>query len=673
MNRIFQCIIILSIMANAAAKEIHVDQRHTNGGDGSAKNPFTTIAQAAILVEPGDVCFIHQGIYREVLCPQKSGTASKPIIFKAFGNDVVIISATDEVKGWEPYKDHIFVKKGVEMTMNEGNNLFCNGTKMQIARWPNDTDNDEYTLDAKYIDKAEGTYSMSFISNSEIPDFDWTGGIIHYLGAHSGCSWERTITGFDAPRHRILFDTLPNYWPFGTTHSPYRFENGHRGIFYLMNKFEALDVPKEWYYDLKNKALYFYAPNGADPNTALTEYAARKNTAMINSNYVQLCNLNFFGGMITIKGSNNIVSHCMIKHGIERLNTNADEASTEDAAIVIADGAGNVIEKCVLEHGTMHGILLNNDASDNRVENCIVQYFNTMGNHTGLIFSLGKGNKILRNSLLGSARDGVKVTGDNSEMGYNHVQNCLISGADGGLFYVTGSSKPRNIEIHHNWFNYAYAAEHAGNKAAGIYLDNNSAGYIVHHNVVWDVEWGGLHFNWNAVKNEIYNNTFWNVGPSTQSVIDSWVPIKNNARTNVKDNKLYNNISDIRPWWESGDGPKYLVNEKEYLGEEADNDFKNNEQYATPPFISFDQQNFAPAKGSAIIDKGITIRGITDHYKGKAPDLGAYEQGGENWKPGVDWTPTGFAWTPGDDYAKIKTTKLQNEQNTPLNLNKKMK
>ncbi|MEM6831799.1 MAG: right-handed parallel beta-helix repeat-containing protein, partial [Bacteroidota bacterium] len=270
-----------------------------------------------------------------------------------------------------------------------------------------------------------------------------------------------------------------------------------------------------------------------------------------------------------------------------------------------------------------------------------------------LINSLGKRNKILKNSLYGSARDGVKVTGEDSEFGYNHVQKCLISGADGGLFYVTGQSIPKNIELHHNWFHDAYAATHAGKKATGIYLDNNSAGYVVHHNVVWDVEWGGLHFNWNAIKNEIYNNTFWNVGPEGQAMIDCWVPVRDGERMNVKDNVLYNNISDVRPWWHSGDGKKFRIDEKEYLGDEADNVFENNYQFAEIPFHTEKEIRFLPLENAPIVDKGQNIEAITDGYKGEAPDLGAYELGGVYWVPGVDWNPKGFAWTPGVDYLNV--------------------
>lgn len=652
MKKVAQFLFILTISLNVFAKEYHVDGNNSSNGDGSAANPFKTIAQAASVMKKGDICYIHKGSYRENIITKNSGTAAKPILFTNYKDDIVIISATEAVTGWKKYKDNIYVKTGVILPLGDGNNVYYNEQKMQLARWPNDSDNNEYSLDAKYIDMTEGTYSMSYISNNEIPDIDWTGGIIHYLGAHSGCSWERTITNYEKNLHRVHFATLPDKWPFGTTHSPKRFENGHRGIFYLMNKLEALDAPREWYYNPESKELFFYASEGNNPNNSQVEIAVRTNTAEIGSDYIHFNGLNFFGGMVTVKGSYNKITNCMVKHGAEKLITNLDGAALSDAAIQILAGHHNVIERCVLESGTLNGLYLSQKSEDNRVENCIVQYFNTIGLHAQLINSGGARNKILRNSFYGSARDGVKVTGDDSEFGYNHVQKCLISGADGGLFYVTGQSVPKNIEVHRNWFHDAYAAEHAGKKAAGIYLDNNSAGYKVHHNVVYNVQWGGLNFNWNAIKNEIYNNTFWNIGTPDQSLINSWVPVVQGERTNVKDNILYNNFSDVRPWWQSGDGSKFKVDEKEYMGPEADNDFKNNEQFNEVPFNTGQQNKFMPTNKSPLIDKGIIIKKITDGYKGKAPDLGAYEWGEAYWVPGVNWTPKGFAWTPGSDYLK---------------------
>lgn len=650
---IFGILYFLMTSCAVVPHEYHVDYSNESLGDGSLANPFRTIDQAAEIMVAGDICYIHKGAYREILNPKNSGTVTKPITFTQYEDDVVIIAATEPISGWKKHDETIYKASDVEMPLGNSNNVYFNHQKLQISRWPNDTDNNEYSLDAKYIDMAEGTFSMSYISNDEIPNIDWTGGIIHYLGAHSGCSWERTITNYESDFHRVHFETLPDHWPFGTTHSPGRLENGHRGIFYLMNKLEALDAPGEWYYDSAKNELYVFAPDGTNPNNALVEIASREQTALIKKDYIHVNGLNFFGGMVTVSGSYNEITNCMVKHGVEKLITNLDGAFLPDAAIQILAGSHNVIEKCVLENGNLTGLFLSNDSEDNRVENCIVQYFNTIGIHAHLLNSAGDRNKIVKNSFYGSARDGIKVTGNDSEFAYNHVQKCLISGADGGLFYVTGRSIPKNIEVHHNWFHDAHADKHAGKKAAGIYLDNNSAGYIVHHNVIWDVQWGGLNFNWNALKNEIYNNTFWDIGVTDQSVINSWVPERNGERTNVRDNLLYNNLTDVRPWWHSGDGSKYKVDDKEFLGEEADNDFSNNEQFSEPPFYVNQEKHFMPLQNSQVIDKGRTIEGITDGYKGAAPDLGAYEFGGEYWIPGVDWTPKGFAWKVETDYLNL--------------------
>ena len=44
--------------------------------------------------------------------------------------------------------------------------------------------------------------------------------------------------------------------------------------------------------------------------------------------------------------------------------------------------------------------------------------------------------------------------------------------------------------------------------------------------------------------------------------------------------------------------------------------------------------DFRPRSGSPLIDAGETIKGITDHFAGKAPDIGAYEFGQPRWVPG---------------------------------------
>ena len=45
-------------------------------------------------------------------------------------------------------------------------------------------------------------------------------------------------------------------------------------------------------------------------------------------------------------------------------------------------------------------------------------------------------------------------------------------------------------------------------------------------------------------------------------------------------------------------------------------------------------RDFRPQAGSPLVDAAKPIAGITDGYKGRAPDIGAYESGGKRWLPG---------------------------------------
>jgi len=56
-----------------------------------------------------------------------------------------------------------------------------------------------------------------------------------------------------------------------------------------------------------------------------------------------------------------------------------------------------------------------------------------------------------------------------------------------------------------------------------------------------------------------------------------------------------------------------------------------------------------PVAGSAAIDAGIVLPGFNDGFRGRAPDLGAYETGGEYWIPGAGWKPADLPPSPAVD------------------------
>ena len=60
----------------------------------------------------------------------------------------------------------------------------------------------------------------------------------------------------------------------------------------------------------------------------------------------------------------------------------------------------------------------------------------------------------------------------------------------------------------------------------------------------------------------------------------------------------------------------------------------HNELNFAPDLRDPKNSDFRPKADSSLVDAGIAMPGLTDHYEGQAPDIGAYEHGGINWRPG---------------------------------------
>lgn len=80
------------------ASEYHVAgmlQSSSDSNPGTLAQPWKTISKAALTVEAGDTVLIHGGTYRESVVVPHPGTASKPIVFRAFKDEEVILDGAD--------------------------------------------------------------------------------------------------------------------------------------------------------------------------------------------------------------------------------------------------------------------------------------------------------------------------------------------------------------------------------------------------------------------------------------------------------------------------------------------------------------------------------------------------------------------------------------------------
>jgi hypothetical protein len=601
-----------------SAKDVYVA---TNGndtnGNGTINNPYKTFNKATSVMSAGDVCIIRGGVYEEELTINKNGTSSSPLTFKAADGEDVEIRATNKISGWQAHSGNIY-KANVSMSIDSRfRSVYHNNEYMDLARWPNNTDNNRWTVDSTPVTGGDGSYFLT----DGIPNIDWTGGLVYYLGAHSGASWTRTITSNTTTKINHTGVDI-NKWPF-TPHNPTVWRNNpnnNRGQLYLFNKLEALDYANEWFYDATTNTLYLQTADGNIPTDDSVEYATSKFAAELKGDYIKLEGLNFFGGSVKIHNNadNNQIVNCSMIHGSEGHDSLTNTSAQVGEAALEVLGDYTVIKGCTINHSSVSGIVVSGwAASDCIIEGNYISNIDYIGIHASPIRTSGNNMKVLKNTIINAGRDGMYVAGNNSEIAYNDVSASQKINSDSGIFYTVGNASLKNNEIHHNWFHdatapaYSHSAGDPG-KAAGIYLDNNSKGYTVHHNVVWNISWTGYQINWNNTDLDFYHNTIWNA----QAAMGSWV----NGYVQ-ENNKVYNNFANTGDWFSETS---------------TDFDIKDNLITNSSPFEDANNQNFMPYTNSAVIDKGRIISGFAKPYKNNAPDIGAYEFGGTAWTAGVE-------------------------------------
>lgn len=90
--------VIVFVLNNNEDKQDQAIYVATNGNDdnvGTKSKPFRTLKKAASEANAGTTVLIRKGNYHEKLVVKHSGTKSKPITFKAYNKEKVVLSGKD--------------------------------------------------------------------------------------------------------------------------------------------------------------------------------------------------------------------------------------------------------------------------------------------------------------------------------------------------------------------------------------------------------------------------------------------------------------------------------------------------------------------------------------------------------------------------------------------------
>ncbi len=617
---------IAIIPVTTTAKEYYVSVSGSDKSEGSLKSPFKTIAKATSVMEAGDECVIMEGTYREVLKSRVGGSKKKPITYRNYKDDKVVVDATEPVTGWVKHSGQIYkVKKRMPASKAVYNTLFYNGELLDIARWPNNTDGDKFSFEGHRVD-AGGSASHFVVKG--MPDFYLNGAYFCYLGAHSGTSWSRLITKHEG--ELIYHEGVDiKKWPYNP-HNPTVKRNKNFGQLYLFGALDLLDHPGEWFYDTLNQTIYAMFPDGAAPKDGAVTMGVRRTTVELNHDNIIIDGVDVFGGEVRVNGNFCTVSNSVLSNCSQTYEGLIGISAQSNTATMMITGSHFTMENILIEYGMASGVVISprrgaENPTNYTINNNVIRYFNSIGIHANAIRSRGEKTIITNNTIYTCGRDGVSTSGKYTEIAYNEVFDCMRINNDGGVYYTVGNKDLRHTKIHHNYFHNSYGPAYADGRAAGVYLDNNSKGFDVYNNVLWNVTWSALMINWYNTDINFYNNTIWDCGFN----MGRW----ENGYT-MERIRVFNNYANVT----SRDVLEKKGDQKAWIGTE----FGSNLIFSECPFVAVDKRDFSPKAGSELIGAGVPLKGFAEGKKGSNPDVGAYKQGEKLWSVGASWADEVF-------------------------------
>jgi parallel beta-helix repeat protein len=539
-------LIWLSSGAPAVAAEWHVSKQGDDAWSGrlAAPNadrtdgPLATperardvvrAARKAGLDEPVTV-WVHAGRYELPrtleFSKEDSGTAEKPVVWRAFGDAKPVVVGGVAVTGWRPVADdartggRLLVADLAAQGLGKAafTQLVSGDRRQPKARWPDFDHANPYGGGWAYVDGA--IVSMY----AEVPGEDKRTLVLKPGDARG---WARPADGevFIFPRYnwwnnvvRIeRFDAAARRITLAADCS-YAIRPGDR--YYVQGLREELDAPGEWYHDREAGRLFHLPAADADaaaPDvvvpTLATIIAIQPDTAhlTIRGLTLECCE----GTAVRLANARHCsVAGCTIRN-----------VGNYSGSGVSVSGRDNAVVGCDISHTGSHGIAIDGGdrrtltAANNRAENNYIH-------HTGVFYKqgvgislTGVGNRAAHNLIHDCPRMGIMFSGNDLAIEFNHIRHVNLETEDTGAVYTGGRDwiSSRGSVIRHNFFHDILGFGREGQKwvsphfAWGVYLDDNAGGVDVIGNIVARCQRAGIHLH-NGRDNLIENNVFVDCG-----------------------------------------------------------------------------------------------------------------------------------------------------------------
>ncbi len=499
------------------ANIIYVDSSYLGEDSiGSKEKPFSKINEALVFAKDKDEIVLREGVYRETL------SINKTIKLTSTKGEYVLITACESVgiKDCKPrkIKGHNVYKlphKGIIYDM------FINGEAMEISRYPDKTASMQSNEDWLETDLfPNGEESVHFLEG-DMGERDFDNG--YYVGSHDERYKENgkiaTYYTLSIPVTKtkgegvVLLDE--DEASTGTNNPNSHFGSG-LGVGYIIASSAGFDNYNEYFSN--EDVTYFILPEGIDDKSALVEYRTRITGVEVEADDVEFEGLHFKANSISVKADGFSMKNCTMRYlapflHIENPAGNKSPQSLEcqwgdDNAIGLQiKGNGANVDSCYFAHSWWSAIRLWGDNS--RVFNCYIEDIDWIGRRASGIHSWGDNNYIAYNTVKNTggaaieAGNGAKswmgVYATNNIFEHNHLSDTTNLLIDQGAFYANqqnGSNPHGNCVFRYNLIENARPPKKLNwsKNCDGVYIDNNTSGYIVHSNIMINAN-QAMHYN----------------------------------------------------------------------------------------------------------------------------------------------------------------------------------
>ena len=612
-------VVLTALAATARPAHYFVAETGDDADPGSLSQPFRTIQKAADAMDPGDTCLVRGGTYREAVEIKRSGRAIKPIRFMAYPGEIVLLDGTEAIRGpWSIHEGSIYKAK----TDRRFEQLFVDRQMMIEARWPNTTFGKLFTRVGWATTGPKSAYQRLHDPELAATGIDWTDATAVLNVAHQFWTWSRPVQN-----HRKGADTFEYTIKMNEFHSK-RTHWWADDFYYLMGKLEALDRPTEWFLS-EDGDLYLWAPGGADPSNLEVQTKARDYGFVGKGlKYVEISGFHFFACTFALTESEHCaVEHCNLLFPSFARGVPDSERPRRVSAGTRISGSDNAIRSCSLAYCGNFGIRV--QGQRNVVENCLIHDVNWSGTlrYTAVSLAGHKDFERPMNTARGNTIYNVGNTIINSGANrhgiieYNHVHHGGLLSKDVSLIYTCLPYATGN-EIRYNWVHDSLSPDNS----LGIRGDDKTRGMRVHHNVLWNIRRDGVVAK--GGKNLVYNNTCFANGAgdilfcSGREPDKWWQKWAKAYEHQNEDSLLINNCANA------------IISTRRKRDPGLPGDQSNNYTDGDARLVDPDRLDFRPRSDSPLVDAGRAVEGVTAPFAGKAPDIGAYEHGGDHWLPG---------------------------------------